>query len=461
MRNLLILLCCFSMATASLSAQSAKVSLEMDNEPLAAVLAAIEKQTNYLFIVNSQVDTKQTVSVSAAGKQVGEVLEGIFAGKGIAFDQEGTHIILSPKQNQSTQPAAAAALSGRVSDKNRNPLVGVSVVVKGTTTGTSTGADGEFSISARGDQVLYVSYLGYAPREIPVGAVRRFDITLEEDNIALESVVVTALGIKRSEKTLSYNVQTVTSEEITSVRDANFLNALSGKVAGVTINPSSSGIGGASRVVMRGVRSLTKSNNALYVIDGIPMINVSRGEIDAVHSPQFNGQTSGESIADINPDDIESMTVLNGAAAAALYGSDASNGAIIITTKKGRVGKPEIIFSNQTSFLSPFILPKFQTKYGNQPGVYDSWGGEIPGGTNYNVKDFFNIGSQVQTSLSISGGTDRNQTYLSVSNTTANGIIPTNTYDRNTLNFRNTSMMFDDRLTIDAGVPSPPRRIST
>lgn len=194
---------------------------------------------------------------------------------------------------------------------------------------------------------------------VSVGGRTVFNITLKESVAEIEQVVVTALGIKRQEKALSYNVQQVKSSAITDVKDANFINSLSGKVAGITINTSSSGVGGASKVVMRGNKSITQSSNALYVIDGIPMYNVSNGG-----DTEFGSRGATEAIADLNPEDIESMSVLTGASAAALYGSSAANGAIMITTKKGQAGTFSASYSNHTDFLKPFVMPKFQNRYG-------------------------------------------------------------------------------------------------
>ncbi|KAA2691837.1 TonB-dependent receptor plug domain-containing protein, partial [Alistipes onderdonkii] len=195
-----------------------------------------------------------------------------------------------------------------------------------------------------------VSYLGYETLVVDVGNRTAFDLTLQESSAEIEQVVVTALGIKRSEKAVAYNVQQVKAEDLTTVKDANFINSLTGKVAGVTINTSSSGVGGASKVILRGNKSISQSSNALYVIDGIPMYNFGGGG-----GTEFDSRGATESIADINPEDIESMSVLTGAAAAALYGSEAANGAVMITTKKGQAGALKVTLSSNTEFLNPFV----------------------------------------------------------------------------------------------------------
>lgn len=208
-----------------------------------------------------------------------------------------------------------------------------------------------------------------------------FDFTLQESSAEIEQVVVTALGIKRSEKAVAYNVQQIKAEDITTVKDANFINSLTGKVAGVTINASSSGVGGASKVVLRGNKSISQSSNALYVIDGIPMYNFGGGG-----GTEFDSRGATESIADLNPEDIESMSVLTGAAAAALYGSEAANGAVMITTKKGQAGTLKATFSSNIEFLAPFIQPEFQNRYGTGLNGQRSARAFTVGARNYALK---------------------------------------------------------------------------
>ena len=229
--------------------------------------------------------------------------------------------------------------------------------------GASTDLDGKFSISLTGDlpsdTVLEFSCLGYKTINLKTNGRHTFKVTLEDDSVIMEGTVVTALGIKRSEKALSYNVKEISSDLLVGNKDANFINSLNGKVAGLNINSSSSGVGGASKVVMRGQKSISQSSNALYVIDGVPMYTRAKEG-----STEFASQGSSDPIADINPEDIESISVLTGAAAAALYGSDAANGAIVVTTKKGKEGKVQVNVSSSVEFFNPFVLPRFQNRYG-------------------------------------------------------------------------------------------------
>ena len=344
------------------------------------------------------------------------------------------------------------SVTGTVSGADGLPLPGVSVVVKGTTHGVSTDFDGKYQIQVSANEQLEFSSIGYASQLRKVDGKKgtlKLDIVLKEEAQQLGEVVVTALGIKREQKALSYNVQQVKAEELTKVKDVNFINALAGKVAGVTINRSSSGVGGATRVVMRGAKSIDKSNNALYVIDGVPMLSTTSKQ-GGEGGDRFSSQGSTESVADINPDDIESMTVLTGASAAALYGSAAANGAILITTKKGTEGKMNIQLSSNTEFANPFILPEFQNTYGND-GKIASWGAKLPDeATRYNVRDFFKTANTLTNSVALSGGTQKNQTYFSAASTNAEGIVPNNNYNRYNFTVRNTTHLLGDRLRIDA-----------
>lgn len=443
----LSLFCCLlTMGVFSSFAQTAEVTINENNVTLKEVIAEIEKQTNYLFIYNDQVDIEQNVSVNAVGTQVEKVLKEVLKDTGIDYKQDATHIILSKADKQDANNAEGP-ITGVVTDKNGQPLIGVTIVVSGTTRGTVTMVEGAFTIIAAPGQVLDVSYIGYASKKVQVGTGKVLNIVLEEDVISIDNVVVTALGIKRTEKSLSYGVQEVGSDELTRVKDANFLNSLNGKVAGVNINSSSTGIGGASRVVMRGTKSITKENNALYVIDGVPMLNTHKGKLET--SGEYNKQPRGENVSDINPEDIESISVLSGPAASALYGSEAANGVILITTKKGRVGKPQVTLSNQTMFSTPFLMPKFQNTYGNKPGNYSSWGQKLANPSGFDPEKFFNTGYSTQSGVSISVGSEKNQTYASASNVESQGIVPNNKFQRTSVNFRNTTSFLDDKMVLD------------
>nr|WP_311450862.1 SusC/RagA family TonB-linked outer membrane protein [uncultured Porphyromonas sp.] len=349
-----------------------------------------------------------------------------------------------------TASAQGKSVSGVVVDAaDHEPLIAATVSVKGQAgQGVLTDMDGKFTIkNIKAGAILVVSYVGYTTKEVAVADRAELTIELASAEKQLETVVVTALGIKRSQKALSYNVQEVKNDALTTVKDANFMNSLNGKVAGVNIQRSASGVGGATRVVMRGNKSISGDNNVLYVIDGVPVGNSADRGGDG--SGFGSGRASGEGISSINPDDIESISVLTGPSAAALYGASAANGVILINTKKGAAGKLRVNFSSAVETASPFMLPKFQNTYGNAAGQYTSWGDKLATPSNYKVRDFYNRGVTFNNSFNFSVGTDKNQTYFSASAINAKGIVPNNKYHRYNASVRNTSKFLDDKLTLD------------
>lgn len=345
-------------------------------------------------------------------------------------------------------------VTGVVTGNDGLPLPGVGVVVKGTTHGVSTDFDGKYEIQVEANQLLEFSSLGYSTQTKKVDKQKgtlKLDVVLKEEAQQLTEVVVTALGIKREEKALSYNVQQVKSEELTKVKSPNFVNSLNGKVAGITINKSASGAGGATRVVMRGEKSIEGSNNVLYVIDGIPLFNSKSGGVDEI-GLKGEGRVTSEGIADFNPDDIESISVLSGPSAAALYGSNAANGVILINTKKGKEGKMQITVGNSTEFSRPFILPQFQNTYGNRSGEFTSWGNKLATPSSYDpAKDFFVTGTNIINSFTLTSGNKTNQTFASAATTDANGVVPNNSYHRYNFSIRNTTALFKEKVQLDLG----------
>lgn len=355
--------------------------------------------------------------------------------------QAADHEVRSDMVAQTGSP-----LEGVVKDINGEPLIGVNVRIKGTSSGAISDLDGRFTVRVKPGDVLILSYTGYKTLEITVKDNSPLSIVMEENLTELGEVVVTALGIKKETKALTYNVQEIKPAELVTVKDANFMNSLAGKIAGVTINTASTGVGGAARVVMRGTKSIASNNNAMYVIDGIPVPSLSSTQPGDMYTGM--GQ-SGDGIASFNPEDIESMSVLTGAAAAALYGGEAANGVVMITTKKGRTGKPEVSISNSTTFSSPFVLPRFQNTYGSETGDFASWGQKLATPSSYDPADFFQTGYNTSTSASISMGSENSQTYLSLGSVNARGIIHNNDMDRYNVTFRNSTDFLDDRLTLD------------
>lgn len=443
--------------TSAFAQNAGEITLKMENAPLGKVMDAIENQSQYLFL-NDGVDVNMIVDVNVTKATISATLDKIFAAKPVSWKIDGVNIYISTKKDDT---AAGRRVSGVVTDASGAPLIGTAILVKGTTNGASTDVDGKFAFELDNDNMsgaktLQFVCLGYTTVELPLGTRRVFNVTMQDDAQLLEGTVVTALGIKRSEKALSYNVQKVDSDELLANKDANFVNSLNGKVAGLVINSSSSGVGGASKVVMRGEKSISKSSNALYVIDGVPMYTSAK---DA--GTGFDSKGATDPIADINPEDIESMTVLTGAAAAALYGSSAANGAIVVTTKKGVEGKTSLTITSNTEIFNPFILPSFQNRYGtgdlnsSEGSIVRSWGNKLNTSNymGYNPRsDYFQTGVTGTESVSFSTGNSKNQTYLSAAAVNSKGIVPNNGYNRYNFNFRNTTKFLNDKMTLDVAV---------
>ncbi|MBL1407244.1 SusC/RagA family TonB-linked outer membrane protein [Sphingobacterium sp. C459-1T] len=427
------------------------------------LIREIKKQTGYNILYSNQVlNDDRLLYVEFKNATLHDVMTTLLQDQNLSYDQKDNTLLITPaRENIKTAGMAMRStqqpVKGLILDHTGKALSGATVVIKGSNKGVKSNADGYFTISdAKAGDVLSIRYVGYITQEVTVENVdKEIQIRLIQEESSIDEIVVTALGIKRSEKALSYNVQQVKGEDLTQVRDANMINSLSGKIAGVTINSSSGGIGGAVKVVMRGAKTIEQDNNVLYVIDGIPMFNKKSKE-----GSEFASTGTSEGIADLNPEDIESMSVLTGAAAAALYGSDAANGAIVINTRKGVSGKTSLSFTQNTQFHNAFVMPSFQNRYGTGSGLASgvndkSWGARLTDVNNYNyspTRDYLQTGISATEGISFSTGTDKNQTYVSAGAVNATGIIPNNKYDRYNLTVRNTSRFLDDKLTLDAGL---------
>ena len=365
-----------------------------------------------------------------------------------------------------------ATITGTVtSSADNSPLIGATVAVKGTTRGTLTDENGRYSIEANSGDVLTFSYLGFTTQEIPVGNQTVINITLVEADAQLDDVVITALGIARETKALSYSAQNVETQDIAEVKDLNVANSLQGKVAGLDLTKTTSGLGGSTRILIRGNRSIRGNNQPLFVVDGVPIDNSSR-----TGAGDSGGSDSGDGISNINPDDIESITVLKGPSATALYGARANNGAIIINTKTGSVRQGiGVELNTNYQFEMPVFLMDYQNDYGQgNGGVYNknaetSWGPKLDGSqvdhwspdpnfagsSTYpyvahpnNIEDFFRNGNSFTNTVKLTSGNERIQTYFSYTNTRAQGIIETNKLRRHNANVRITSKL-TDRLSLD------------
>ena len=446
-RKSILIICLLLVGSAIYAQNSSKITIKRKNISLQEALAEVRKLTHMSISYNDSQLPVNRISLDIEKQPLEQALKVILKGTGFTYLIKDNYIMIVPEQN--IKKAKSRNISGNVVDAKGEPLIGVTVIEKGTTNGAVTDLDGNYKITTKtATPVLVFSYVGYQTKETHA-TENIVNIVLEDGAQELGEVVVTALGIKRSEKALSYNVQKVGNDAVTTVKSANFMNSLSGKVAGVNINASSAGMGGAARVVMRGPKSISQSNQALYVIDGIPVTGRSQGELKG-DAMMYANQPGTESIADVNPEDIESISVLSGPAAAALYGSAATQGVVMITTKKGQEGKVSVTISNSSQFANPFVMPKFQDQYVNRPGEIKTWGDKATSefGT-YEPADFFNTGTNIQNNISLTAGTSKNQTYLSVGTTNAQGIIPNNSYDRYNFTFRNTTSFLNDKMTCD------------
>ena len=347
---------------------------------------------------------------------------------------------------------AQSKVSGKISAPNGDALVGASVVEKGTSNGVVSDLDGNFSLSVQPNATLQVSMVGYETQEIAVGNQSVINVSMAEGAV-LNELIVTALGIERSQKTLTYAAQKIDGSQVNQVRDANFVNTLSGKAAGIVVTQAAGGPGSATRIVMRGNRSIQGNNNALFVIDGVPIDNsIPAGSV----GNDFGGYQGSDGAANINPDDIESMSILKGAAASVLYGSRAGNGVVLITTKKGKAGKISVDINSGIVTESPMILPDLQNTYGQGNGGVSnttsngSWGTKA---TTYpdNIKGFFRNAISLNNSIGITGGTDKMATYFSYTNNKSQGIISNNDLGRNTFTLR-VNNQFSKRFSTDAKI---------
>ncbi len=381
--------------------------------------------------------------------------------------------------------AQTKVITGTVTSavQGEGAIPGVTVQVKGTTVGTVTDINGKYSLPVpQNATTLIFTYIGMKKQEVEISGRSEVNAVLESDILGLDEVVVTALGISREKKALGYSVQDVTGDEIAKAKETNVINSLQGRVSGAQITATSGAVGASSRIVIRGVSSLSGNNQPLFVVDGIPIDNSNFGDTGT------DGVNKGSGAADINPDDIETMTVLKGANASALYGSRASAGVIVVTTKKGKKGeKLTIDLSNSTTFETPLRLPDFQNKYGQgnggafsyvdgagggiNDGVDESWGPQLDAGLMIpqfssvdengvaqpapwishpnNVKDFFDVGHTVTTSVSLTGGTDKSSFRLSFTNLNQKGMVPNTDFKKNTLSFSASTNPID-KLTFSA-----------
>lgn len=379
--------------------------------------------------------------------------------------------------------AQEKTVTGVVSDE-LGPIAGANVVVDGTTRGTTTDFDGNYTIKAKQGEVLVISYTGKKAVRITIAAASSYNVSLKDDVVEGKEVVVTALGIKKEEKAVTYAAQTVKGSSMTEARESNLVNALSGKIAGVQVTNSSGAVGSSSRIVLRGASTITGNNQALFVVDGVPFDNTNYG-----NAGSGGGRDLPNGAASINPDDIESVTVLKGPTAAALYGIRASKGVILITTKSGKKkDKFEVSFNSNITFSNPLLLPNYQNSYGQgatsdffqfvdgagggyNDGVDESWGPALDRGLSFvqwdsykyggmptpwishpnNVKNFYDTGVAQSNSITLISGGENNNFRLSIGNSDEKGMIPFTDFKKFNVGF-NGNMKLGEKLTAGANV---------
>ena len=474
-------------------ALSQTVTKVFSKTPLKTVLKEVEKQTRMSVIYKvNEVDANKKISASFKNEPVSKVLDKVLD-PSLTYTIENKMITI---YRRGTRPHGAATVTnsvgqprkihGTVVDASGEPLIGVTVRVKNSKEGVVTDIDGNYSLTTKETApTLEFSYIGYAPQTL-VATGGTLNVTLSEESSTLNEVVVTAMGIQRKEKSLTYATQQVKAEDLMRVQDPNAVNSLEGKVSGVVITPSAGGAGGASKIILRGNKSVLGNSSPLIVLDGVPMSNGTRGQISGSNIEYAGVSEGADPLSMINPDDIESMNVLKGANAAALYGSAAANGVVMITTKKGKEGKLSVSVTSNITFDTPLLTPKIQDVYGariKSAGGLDigSWGDKVanrpadqltlqstfdssapfaPGFVNTvhlrnaaknDLDDFYRTGTTINNSVSFSGGTEKIQSYFSFSNSHANGMLVSNSYNRNTVNFRQ-SYNFLKRLHINTAI---------
>jgi len=435
--------------------QTVKLSFELRDVPVQQLIKEIEDQTEFYFLYQDDVfGNDQTVTILAKETSVESILQQMAEQASVQFRIIDRQIVLLPPGvtdlpeevvNLIEQQPQRRDVSGVITDNKNLPLPGVAIIVKGTTIGTVTDSQGKFRLSIPSDaQTLSVTFVGMKPQELTIAGKSVFSITMEETTFGVDEVVVTALGIEKSKKSLAYSTQSVDMDGLTTIKDVSLGNTLSGKIAGVSVTASTgtSGVSGDPRIIIRGDRSINGNNQPLIVIDGIP------------------SSSTGGGLSGINPDDVQSMNILKGPSASALYGSSANNGVIVITTRKGTSGQAKVEVNSVTTFDLPYLYPEFQNEYGQgmnglflpNSDVY-SWGPKMQGQTvtdwtgkettldpqPNNVKDFFQTGTNFTNSVSYSAGNEKSTSYFSYSNTTAQGMLADNKMQRHNLNMRLTS----------------------
>ena len=474
MKLTLLLVLFFSLNVVADGYSQTKVTLNLKSARFKTIISSIEKQSSYHFVYSeSKIPGEKNISINVENTEVTTVLDQVLANSGFTYNELQNHLVVITPIGVHVN---AAHVTGKVIDETGQPLPGASIKVKGTQAGTITDVKGEFSIDIPDGGVLVVSYIGYQPKEVTVSGNAPLTISLTPSGV-LNEVVVTALGIKKEEKRLGYSITQVGGEEVSTTREPTFVNALSGKVAGLVVQSPPNGPGGSSRVILRGNSSFTGSNQPLYVVDGIP-INSTTRENTNDGGKVYGGSDPGDGLSSINPDDIETISVLKGASAAALYGGGAQAGVILITTKKGKKGQGVGITFNSNTVLekmvpyddlqyeygrgfygrtytaddysNPIFYGQLEDNSGDPPGW--SWGAKIQGQPFIDIDGktkpyvaqkastqfdrFFKTGLTTTNSIALTKGSDNGSYRVSLSDTRDNSPTPGEGYERYNAVFR-------------------------
>lgn len=473
MRIAVVSLCILSVSIQLLAATPVKsqsiykveIKIELKGESLVKALQKIEARSNFHFMYrNSDVQDVNGLTLSTGKQSVAYILKSLLSGTHLIFRQVDQQIMISQEEttgftrNTAFTTTEQSVVKGQVTDGKGIPLPGVSVKLKDTSLGSSTDTEGRFALNVTSGNtgVLVFAYVGFVTQEVPLTGTT-LKVILKEESKNLNEVVVTALGIKREKKSLTYSVTEVGGENLTKAREINVGNALSGRIAGVNATSTATGPAGSSRVVIRGNGSLNGDNQPLYVVNGVPINNANQGSAGT-----FGGLDRGDGLSSINPDDIETISVLKGGTAAALYGSRAANGVILITTKSGRTQKGIGVDYNTTFTMeTPRDLLDWQYEYGSgSRGVAPatqaeaiangrmSWGAKLDGSPviqpdgqtrpysaqKDNIKNFYDTGTTFSNTVALSGGNETASFRFSASNLDNKGIVPNNTLNRRTFN---------------------------
>lgn len=454
MKLIFVFLVIFNLQSLANVYSQQKVTINLKSADFKKIISAIQDQTNYHFVFSERkIPPAKNISINVQNENVTSVLDQLLAHSEFTYTQLSNNLIVITGKNDVVNNAV---VTGKIVDEKGVSLPGVSVKVKGTTTGTVSDINGAFSINVPDDAVLIISYLGYETQEVPVGGKTSITVTLVASSKSLNEVVVTALGISKDERKLGYSVSTVNGDQLNKAKETNVALSLQGRVAGLSVGASNGGPGSSARVLLRGLTSFT-AGSPLYVINGIPMDNTQRGA-----SGEWGGADYGDGISNLNPDDIESMTVLKGQSASALYGSRAVNGVILITTKSGKKNSPfGVEFNTNVQFDQPVDNTDFQQVYGQgiqgiKPTTLDAarasgslaWGSKMDGsdvmqidGKNHpyspvsNYIDFYRTAPSFTNTVSFTGGSDAGSFRLSASDLRANSMVPNSYLDRKTFNF--------------------------